>query len=290
MRPMLAAKLDDGLMPKLEFPLLASPKLDGYRCVIVNGVALTKNLKPFRNQHVQAALGRKELNGLDGELIVGMPVGGEVLGRSAAVQAFGGEPDFTFHVFDNWLHPGVFFQRLGSLEKIVRKARCNVTVVEHVVVVNLEALLAYERHKLDEGYEGIMLRSHEGPYKFGRSTPKEGYLWKLKRFDDGEALVESIEEGSRNENEATRDALGRTKRSSAAAGKVRNGLVGTLVCKDLETGKRIRVAPGKMTAAQRKFYFENPAQLLGKVVHWRAFGYGVKNLKRFPQFYGVRDD
>ena len=42
---------------------------------------------------------------------------------------------------------------------------------------------AYEIEQLDAGYEGIMVRSVDGHYKYGRSTENEGLLWKVKRFD-----------------------------------------------------------------------------------------------------------
>ena len=48
----------------------ASPKLDGIRCMIQDGIALSRSLKPIRNEHVQYILGREIFNGLDGELII----------------------------------------------------------------------------------------------------------------------------------------------------------------------------------------------------------------------------
>ena len=48
-------------------------------------------------------------------------------------------------------------------------------------------------------------------------------LLKVKRFYDAEAVILDTYEGMGNQNEAQRDALGRTKRSSARAGKVDRG-------------------------------------------------------------------
>src|SRR5437899_138139 len=78
------------------------------------------------------------------------------------------------------------------------------------------------------GFEGVMLRKPDGPYKFGRSTVREGYLMKVKRFTQEEAVVVGYEEQETNLNEATKDALGHTKRSSHKAGKRPAGVLGAL--------------------------------------------------------------
>ena len=85
--------------------------------------------------------------------------------------------------------PGASFKvRLDALKTCV-KGIPNVRVVPQVLVHNEEELRAFEEKCLAEGYEGAMVRSLEGPYKCGRSTVKEGYLLKVKRFEDGEAEI-----------------------------------------------------------------------------------------------------
>lgn len=68
-------------------------------------------------------------------------------------------------------------------------------------------LAAYKEKCLSEGYEGVMVRDPAGPYKCGRSTVREGWLLKIKRFEDGEAEVLETYEGMSNYNEAGVDAL-----------------------------------------------------------------------------------
>jgi len=41
-----------------------------------------------------------------------------------------------------------------------------------------------------------MLRHPQSPYKQGRSTPKEAYLLKVKRFSDGEAVIVDLAGGN----------------------------------------------------------------------------------------------
>src|SRR5262245_23328965 len=98
-KPMLSATLESPI--NLQFPVLMSYKLDGLRCIIKDGHAMSRNLKPFRNKYVQKHLGTGRYEGLDGELIVGEPNEGHVLGRTqSGIMSEDGEPDFMFHVFD----------------------------------------------------------------------------------------------------------------------------------------------------------------------------------------------
>jgi DNA ligase-1 len=287
---MLAATAE----PDQEFSdsYIVSPKLDGFRCLVIDGVAMSRNLKPIRNKYVQKLLGKRGFNGLDGELIVGTPTEGNVIGRtSSGVTSIEGEPNFTFYVFDCFRDPNQEFQlRVAQATSIVGRLGNDRmrTVVQ--TLVNADEILVYEQGFLAAGYEGIMLRAPSSRYKFGRATPKEDTFWKLKRFTDGEGVVLRLEEGEHNENEAKSDELGRMRRSSVKAGKRASGLVGTVVIKDIENGEEMRLAPGKMTAVERELYWAHPERLVGRVVHWRAFSYGTKDKVRFPQYYGVRDD
>jgi DNA ligase-1 len=66
-------------------------------------------------------------------------------------------------------------------------ARC--IRVEHKILANVDELIAYEEEQVVAGYEGICFRSPDSPYKHGRSTFKEGFLIKLKRFTTDEAVI-----------------------------------------------------------------------------------------------------
>jgi len=289
--PMLAATLDaEGQLTR--WPYLASPKLDGVRCVVKDSCAYSRNLKPIRNGHIQDLLSVRRLNNLDGELVVGAPHGGDVFNRTqSGVMRLEGTPRFTFYVFDDFTSPVRDFNyRLGCAEdRIDDFNEVYVSHVEHTLVHNLADLQQYERIVLEQGYEGVMLRAPAAPYKFGRATAKEGFMWKLKRFTDGEAVVLRIEEGSHNENTAERDELGRTKRSTAKAGQVKSGLLGTLISQDVRTGAEMRISPGRLTREQREYYMKHPKELVGKLINYRSFEYGVKDAPRFANFQSFRD-
>ena len=283
-KPMLSASLDDVELSSLRYPLLDSPKLDGIRCLLINGVAFSRNMKPIRNRCVQEWADGK--HGYDGELIVGSPTGTNVLGfTQSGVMAEAGYPDFTFHAFDEFNNPQPFHERLRQIKKIINVSRFE--PVEHQVIETIEDLLGFEEDCLSLGYEGVMVRDPLGPYKNGRSTLREGFLMKLKRFTDGEATVIRLEEGKHNANLLEEDELGRAKRSHSMLNLVPNGSVGTLIVNDPTWGE-LRIAPGTMTHADRCYYWERPQFIVGKTIHWRSFGYGIKDKPRFPRFYGLR--
>lgn len=292
-KPMLSASLDGVDLSTLRYPLLASPKLDGVRCIIWEGVAYSRNAKPIRNRFVQAWA--KDKHNLDGELIVGSPTEGEVLGRTqSGVMSFEGEPDFTYHIFDYPERDCTFQDAYYGTERSeVEQDR--IKLVLHEWVQGAGELQWREEYYLQLGYEGIMLRAPTGPYKNGRSTLREGYLMKLKRFIDGEGVVIALEEAMENTNELQRDELGRAKRSHAQEGLVGKGMIGTIIIKDNATGMEMRLSPGVMNHGERYNFWQchkiaPDLGLVGQTVHWRAFGYGQKDMPRFPRFYGIRED
>lgn len=284
-KPMLSADVSDVDLSTLRYPLLVSPKLDGIRCIVWEGVAYSRNAKPIRNRFVQQWA--KNFHNLDGELIVGSPTDPHCLNNTqSGVMTFDGQPDFTYWIFDNVdrEHPK-YESNFGCQWPVDRR----VNIVLHQYAKSVEELLALERTHLERGYEGVMLRDPAGPYKHGRSTLREGYLMKLKRFQDGEAVVIGLEEGHINGNELQRDELGRAKRTTHQENMVPSGMVGTIIAEDAKWGT-LRISPGTMPHACRKHFWENPKRIIGTTIHWRSFGYGVKDKPRFPRYYGIRED
>lgn len=282
-RPMLAATLVNPSI--LNYPVYVSAKLDGLRCYIKDGVANSRNGKPFRNRFVQEKL-RGLPDGLDGELIVGSPTDGHVLNRTqSGIMSAEGEPDFTYWVFDNFAASGGFADRHFPHEATLN---LRVKPVAQWLVSNVEELLTYEQRFLDVGYEGIMVRSPYGRYKYGRSTEGEGLLFKFKRFRDGEAKVYGLLEGMTNANEATQDAFGRTKRSSHQENMIPASRVGTILATDLNSKQALEISPGRMTMDERKHYWLNPGELIGRIVKYKTFDYGTLNVPRFSTFQAFR--
>ena len=297
-KPMLAADLADLARPdgsidfsSLRFPLAGSPKLDGVRAIIPpEGMIYTRKGKLLRNRYTQDLF--SSVAGIDGELIVGSATQGEVLGRTySGVMSFDGEPDVRLYVFDSIgeAFDGVEFVERWRHLTIAEESHDRIVRVPHRLLRDADELLDFEARCLKRGYEGIMLRDPHGPYKHGRSTLREGWLMKLKRFTDGEAIVTGVEEGTNNGNTQERDELGHAKRSKAKAGLTPSGMVGTILADDERWGP-LRIAPGKMSHDMRAKVLRKPSLLVGKTIHWRSFGYGLKDAPRHARFYGIRED
>ena len=289
-KPMLAGKLDAPfVLEPHRFPVLVSPKLDGIRATVQGGVVLSRSLKPIPNAHVQALLGKPELEGLDGELIVGNPASADAFRVStSAVMSQDGKPAFVFHVFDTF-QAGGFSGRLAAATQVVEAFnQPYVQMVPHNLIDTQDTLLRLEAISVDCGYEGLMLRSPKGLYKQGRSTAREGWLLKLKRFTDGEGEVLDLIEQSANENTAFVNELGHTARSSAKDGKRLKGTLGAYVVKNLETGVVHKVSPTG-TLAERQAIWNDGDNYIGKILKFKFFATGGKDKPRFPQALGFRD-
>jgi DNA ligase-1 len=291
-KPMLAGKAPADLA-NLRYPVLASPKLDGIRCIIRDGMAVSRNLKPIPNEYVRAALEGLP-DGIDGELMV---EGGFSACSSFFMSKDKESPDFWFFAFD-WSgvndarRKAPFALRLRCLtEWSEQHGHNNLHVVEHVEIHNAEDLAAYEAQCLSEGFEGVMVRDPEGEYKFGRSTTREGGLLKIKQFVDEEAEVIELVERMHNENEATLDVFGRTERSTAKDGKRPAGDMGALRCRTAD-GAEFQIGTG-FTAEERVVMWNKRAELVGRLVKFKhqpdPGGRLEGQAPRFPVYLGFRD-
>ncbi|MGU2415996.1 ATP-dependent DNA ligase [Burkholderia cenocepacia] len=306
-KPNLAATLTK---PELiEFPVWASPKIDGIRCVFFGGVAYSRSLKPIPNPVVQGFAKAYEdvLEGLDGELVVGNPNDPNVMQQTTSgVMSKSAEPDFTFWVFD-WV-PAVqaairtehYGYRHRSDEVEARLIGASLIGIGRIRAVPqhfctcAEDLDTLEARFLADGYEGMMIRAHDGKYKYGRSTEREGGLVKVKRFVDGEAVIVGFEEEMHNANEATRNATGRTERSTAQAGLVGKETLGALVVRRVDerdnripVGAVFNIGTG-FTAAQRRDLWRRKGSLVGQFVKFKHFDHGTVDAPRHPVFIGLR--
>lgn len=301
MKPMLSGKAPKDLST-LTFPLYVSPKLDGIRAIVKDGVLLSRNLKPIPNQFTQELF--NHLEGYDGELIVGPANDKDCFRKTTSgVMSHDGEPDVSFYVFDKWDFSGTWEQRFDMVESLGE----TIIKVHHQLVYSVEEITRLEEAYLADGYEGVMLRSPNGLYKFGRSTTREEWLLKLKRFEDGEALVIGMEEKMHNANEATINALGHTERTSHQENLKPLDTLGALIVRDIKTGVEFNIGSG-FTDEDRRWWWDqliNIGHVLSYgnnggaiatitnpdvIVKYQYFPLGSKDKPRFPTYLGIRKD
>lgn len=289
-KPMLSGKVD---LDKLRFPLLGTAKIDGIRAIMIDGKLVSRSFKPIPNVHIRETLERILPEGADGEVMSG----DTFQAVSSAVMRRTGEPEFSYYMFD-YVKDGEdinkpYSERMKDMEEWYNaqdeETQDIVRIMLPLPINSLEELEEFEELCLDQGLEGAMVRHPHGRYKCGRSSTNEGLLLKLKRFLDSEAVVISCEELMHNDNEAKKDAFGRTERSSHKENKRAAGVLGYLVVEDIHTGLRFSVGTG-FTAAMRDEFWQNRDELIGKMIRYKYFPIGVKDLPRHPVFEGFRHE
>jgi len=284
-KPMLAcSESAHNFFENLRFPLLASAKIDGIRATVRDGVVYARSNKPFPNPLVQAKFGHYEH--FDGEFVLGSPTRHDLCRATGGVTNSHGKAvdDLKLYVFDHVEDVEEGFG--GRWRKVHKQLPSSVVRHEQRLINDLEQLLVFEEAALGKGYEGLILRDPAAPYKFGRSTAKEQYLLKLKRFDDAEAVVIGFQEREHNGNEATVSELGRTKRSSHKAGKSGRGDLGALICRynDVE----FNIGTG-FDDLQRGEIWNNKDRYIGQLAKFKHFAVGAKTAPRHPVFLSWRD-
>jgi len=297
-KPMLSASMEDSkgnimFVDNLSYPLMASIKLDGIRCLRVNGQTLSRSFKPIPNKYIQSKMSDLP-NGLDGELLTYNSDGSiknfnEI---QSDIMSEEGEPNFRFEIFDyvESVLDRQYDNRIQDLKNVYNKLPSFCSLVLPNLVNSSKELLEYEEQIIALGHEGIMTRDPKGPYKCGRSTFKSQYLIKIKRFKDSEAIIIGFEEKMHNENEIKINELGQTKRSSNKSGLVAANTLGNFIVRDLYSSIEFEIGTGKgFNDILKKTIWDNQSLYIGKVINYRYQEIGTKNKPRIPSFQGFRD-
>jgi len=287
-KPMLASNCND--FAALRFPLFASLKLDGVRALITKDGVFSRSLKPIPNLAVQTLFTGSDLDGLDGEFILGAVTAADVCRKtvSAVMSPDKSAAGLVYHVFD-FVTEWPFNERYEIARKKVERfdKKYPIALVEQKLIHSLTELETMEEAALSDGHEGVMVRRPAGLYKHGRATEKSQDLMKVKRFEDDEAVVIGVNELMHNDNVAFTNEVGRTARSTAMDGLVGAGVLGVLMLRN-EAGIEFSVGSG-FDAEERQQLWRDRKSLMGRLVKYRYFPSGSKDKPRFPTWIGFRD-
>lgn len=294
-KPLLASEAPTP--DKIRFPVLASSKLDGIRAIMTKDGPQSRSGKLIPNIYVQDAFknavrNNPKLEGLDGELIIGEAFAKDVFRvTTSGVMSESKMVDFRYFVFDH-VGKGTNNGRQSFSDRIAYIKSLDlpkwVVILPQVTVTDAQTLADVEETVVGMGYEGLIIRDPFAAYKHGRSSAKEGILLKVRRFKDSEAKIVDFTEEMENQNVATKDAFGRTERSSHQDNLVGKNALGAFVVEDLVTGQKFQVGTG-YTREERESFWSKRAKLKGKIIKYRFFEVGVKDLPRFPVYQGFRD-
>jgi len=302
-RPILGVAYEK--LKSVKFPVIASSKIDGIRCLTLDRadgpnvlcLPVCRSLKPIPNIEIRTKMGIMLSPGLDGELVTYTngkldPFYG-VGGIQSKIMAHNWHNvEFKLMVFDYCHHLGFphvgFTQRLRDLNNWHSSQYLTmIHILEQHTCNNLEELEEFEARCVAEGHEGICFRTPDSPYKFGRSSPKEQYLVKMKRFQTSEAEVIGVYEEMANNNPTSLNALGYAERSSHKKQMVGKGTLGGLEVRTPE-GVEFSIGSG-FNAIQRDEFWKLSPTLIGKIVQYKHQPHGAAEKPRIPIFLGFRD-
>lgn len=308
MKPMLAAPVDDvSQLEGLPFPLVCSPKVDGIRCLtldIADGenqcVPSTRNLLRVKNEHVYSLIAKHCPPGLDGEITFGDTALTKFNRTASEIGRHWGKPTFTYWVFDysklKWRDPRMakgdmtsYERRLADMMTVVNNLPEFVKRLPYSECFDIAAVQLYHDFCVDQGYEGICIRTRHSPYKFGRSTMREGWLIKMKTFVDAEAVILDMTEKIHNTNPHMANHTTHKRRHSWKEGMVGVGMMGSLMVRDCESNVEFEVGSG-FDDATRDEMWANKDQYVGRKIKYKHQPYGAKEKPRAPIFLGMRDD
>lgn len=308
MKPQLA---NDAVISDVNYPVIFQVKIDGVRALNMTGTLTGRSLDPFKGFGITEFWSKPEFVGLDGEMILGDEANSKdrlcslTTGAMSKFKGVTETPNLYWYVFDYLTPETMKLPYVGRYNLLIRRVEQlnhpRIRIVPSVVINNRAELDAALAEAFEQGYEGGILRNPHALPKPGRPSKKKQELMRFKPWGDSEILVTGITEGNTNENEATTNSLGNTERSSSQDGMVPNGRVGSIqgtmledfVCPHtkktlFKKGLEVTVSKGEMSNQEAKFYFENPHEIVGKVVKWAHMTHGVKDLPRFPVFKSLR--
>ena len=294
----------------LNYPLFASTKLDGIRCLFIKGEMLSRSLKQIQCKQLREKLEplRKysEENNviLDGEIYGHGMTFQEIthfvmtkdLEESKTVKKNGGvtaiPEELKFYCFDcvkddNFDEP--FSTRIKRIS-FIRDMFSDIFFEVGQNLIHSQEEINYQfENVIEQGYEGLILKSLDGRYKCGRGTLNEGLIFKVKPFLDFDAevigLVQSTEVNTDAEKKT--NEMGRSVTSKKQNDR---HVIDKASCfKVLYEGKEVKVVIA-LPDEDKKYIWNNPEEFIGRMIQYKGMMVGAKDLPRHPTFQRYRDD
>lgn len=191
--PTLAAKIHLDELDRLDYPVLVSPKYDGVRVLVVNGIPQSRTMKSVPNRALVDVIMSTGLNNVDGEIVIDNKYLKDKFNETSALFRSTERKSFRvfYCLFDSFNHPARGYEnRIKELpwRDALRdyyglrnpNARLRLFIKQPLWAFNPQEIHHHLEVNLNQGHEGIMIRDPKGPYKQGRSTVDEQILVKLK--------------------------------------------------------------------------------------------------------------
>lgn len=281
----------------VKYPLLASYKIDGIRCLFKDGKMYTSALKQFANIQLWnrfkdlAKITTKKDAIFDGELFTHDITFNELSGVCRQLDKEL-PTNLDFYCFDA-IHNKEFIQSFQT--RITLLSATGIDYLPHIQIVEQWSVFSPDevnnlyKNALAWGCDGLILRDPNGKYKCGRGTIKEGLIYKMKPFETFDSkiigLIQSTE--VRKDAEKTINELGRSVTSKKKDDRILIKKAAAFVV--LYKGKELKVTIA-MTDEEKKDVWINKQNYVGRWIEYKGMLVGSKDLPRHPTFIRFRDD
>ena len=158
------------------------------------------------------------------------------------------------------------------------------TFCQLVIINDIEELQEEYQRSIDLGFEGLVLRSYHSPYKYGRSTLKEGYFLKMKPIEEYVATILEINERLLNMNESTESTMGYSIKKDTVENKIESGIAATAT---VDWNGEILKITLTGTEVERIKIWEDRDNYVGRKLMFKGMPYGMKRLPRFPRLIKI---
>jgi len=262
--PMLAK---DGRKINITYPCDAQPKLDGVRCMAKGRDLMSRGGKPYVVPNISRQLPEKTSPQIvfDGELYIhGNPLQNTV---SLVKKNKPGSENVEYWIYDAYFPnspKSPWKTRKQYLEMFIEQilqTATHIKVVPTYRVNNEEEMKALHDKFVQEGYEGIILRTDNGVYELGHRSRD---LIKYKEFIDSEFPIVGFKEGK---------------------GK----FVGCVIWECVTTEGRTFFVSPKGTLEQKKKWFNDARNIIGKKLTVRYQALTNDGIPQFPVGIVIRD-
>jgi len=323
----------------------ASTKLDGCRLLFNNGVTSTRSLKPLQNKQLNDKFEPlRKYSGvcsilMDGEIYAeGIPFQFIVscfmtqdYTAKKSIKAWQKlcdehEVDFTreevlnklkFYMFDSVVgdyYLQSFKDRTFKVKAVATLFPNLIVPVEQKIVKSADEVRAMFKEVLQHGYEGLMLKSVDCGYKFGRSTLKEGTVYKVKPYVTTDAQIIGFTQATvvdpnaaKTVNELGRSVTSKKKSDRLPINRVKNFIVNYYeICRKCVDSNCVyggckcdgqgNIIAGQLevgiggTDTERDEIWANKESYIGRWIEYKYLDVGIKDAPRSANMTRFRED
>jgi len=308
-KPMLAPNQEVNL-DEINYPLLASFKLDGIRIIFYKGQIFTRSLKQLPNKQLRKKFEPIRKYSEDNNLILD----GEIYSHELNFQeiiSFCMTQDFTdkksikkhgkiltipdhlkFYCFD-CIENDNLNTNFKDREEFARLSMFRFPdiafPVEQFNVDEPEEVKNHFNKALENGYEGLILKDSNGKYKYGRCTLKEGLIYKIKFFRTFDATIISVVQATKVNPNAEKkiNELGRSVTSKKKDDRILINKASAFFISYKFTPLKVVLA---MTDEEKEIIWRDKENYIGRMIEYKGMKIGAKDVPRHPTFVRFRPD